>query len=280
MLFMVERDNAPFGTVTGQIPVRSRRSPRERKPWKELRELHSRVEEEFVVPLLLGESVLPFICLEPLNAVIPWDGHRLLAPDDYRFRRHPGLADWWQKAESAWAINSRGKSAQLSLLQRLDYHHDLSRQLPTSAFRVVYNASGAYLAAATVINSPAIAEHKLYWGATATLEEARYLTSILNSASLTAAVSPMQSRGEHNARDFDRYIFKLPIPQFDQSNPTHALLASLAQRAERVARTVAATLPDVRFERQRKHVRDALTRDGVAPAVDAIVKKLLQPDHQ
>jgi SAM-dependent methyltransferase len=278
MLFLVEPDKAPFGTVTGRVPVRSRRSPRERKPWKNLRELHGRVEEKFVSQILLGESVLPYFCLDPLNAVIPWDGQRLLAPDDAQFGHYPGLADWWQKAESAWTSNRRGSSERLSLFQRLNYHHDLSRQLPIPAFRVVYNASGAYLAAATVVNSPAVVEHKLYWGATANLEEARYLTAILNSATLTTAVGPMQSRGEHNTRDFDKYMFQLPIPQFDQSDPSHLHLASLAQRAERVAETVAASLPGVRFERQRKYVRDALTLDGVAPAIDAIVKKLLQPD--
>jgi hypothetical protein len=37
----------------------------------------------------------------------------------------------------------------------------------------------------------------------------------------------------------------------------------------------ATTLPDVRFERQRKHIRNALERDGVADDIDAIVKALL-----
>ncbi len=273
VLFLVEPDQAPFGRVAGQRSVRSRRSPREREPWRHLRDLHGAVEEEFILPLLLGESILPFRCLKPLEAVIPWDGQCLLGPGDALLARHPGLADWWHKAEAAWTEHRRGGSQRLSLRQRLDYHRDLSHQFPVSQYRVVYSASGTYLAAATVTSTSAIVEHKLYWGSFASRDEARYLTAILNSTAVTTAVGPMQARGEHNARDFDKYVFQLPIPQYDREDAAHARLAILAEKAERVAcRT---TLPDVRFERQRKYIRDALEIDGVGTDINAVVKSLL-----
>jgi len=273
VLFLVEPDHAPFGTVAGQRPVRSRRSPREREPWRHLRELHGAVEEEFILPLLLGESILPFRCLQPLQAVIPWNGQQLLGDGEALLGRYPGLADWWHKAETAWAEHRRGGSQRLSLKQRLDYHHGVSQQFPVPAYRVVYSASGAYLAAATVTDSSAIIEHKLYWGPTASHEEARYLTAILNSTIVTTAVSPMQARGEHNPRDFDKYVFQLPIPQYDPGDAAHARLVALAEHAEHIA--AATRLPDVRFERLRKYIRDALERDGVATDINTIVKTLL-----
>ena len=276
VLFLVEPDRAPFGKVAGQRPVRSRRSPREKEPWKNLRELHGAVEDEFIFPLLLGESILPFRCLQPLEAVIPWDGQQLLGLGDARLDRHPGLADWWRKAEAAWTEHRRGRSQRLSLKQRLDYHRDLSHQFPASQYRVVHSASGSYLAAATVTESRAIIEHKLYWAPVASRDEARYLTAILNSTVVTAAVAPMQARGEHNARDFDKYAFQLPIPQYDPKDAEHARLVVLAGQAERVACTT--TLPDVRFERQRKYVRDALELNGIGADINAIVKSLLDVD--
>jgi hypothetical protein len=124
-----------------------------------------------------------------------------------------------------------------------------------------------------VANSSAIIEHKLYWASVASHDEARYLTAILNSTIVTAAVGPMQARGEHNARDFDKYVFQLPIPQYDHEDAEHARLVVLAKQAERVAD--ATTLPDVRFERQRKYIRDALELDGVGTDINAIVKSLL-----
>lgn len=276
VLFLVEPDQPHFGKVAGQRPVRSRRSLREKEPWKSLRPLHGAVEDEFIFPLLLGESILPFRCLEPLEAVIPWDGQRLLGLGDASLSRHPGLAEWWHKAEAAWTEHRRARSQRLNLKQRLDYHRDLSHQFPVAQYRVVYSASGSYLAAATVTNLRTIIEHKLYWAPVASQDEARYLTAILNSTVVTAAVTPMLARGEHNARDFDKYVFQLPIPQYDPADAEHARLVVLAEQAERAACSI--VLPEVRFERQRKYIRDALERNGVGTEINAIVKSLLDVD--
>jgi SAM-dependent methyltransferase len=273
VLFFVESRPAPLGTVTGQRRIQSRRSPRERKPWRDLRKIDGSVEDGFIQPVLLGESILPFQCLEPLEAVIPWDGEQLLGDSDAQLGRYPGLGDWWHKAEAAWVKHRRGASQRLSLKQRLDYHHDLTRQFPIPQYRVVYTASGSYLAAATVTHPSAIVEHKLYWGSVACLEEARYLTAVLNSTVITNAVRPMQVRGENNPRDFDRYVFQLSIPLYDPGDAAHERLVVLAKRAERV---VAVTrLPDVRFERQRGYIRGALEHDGVMADINALVKDLL-----
>ena len=57
-------------------------------------------------------------------------------------------------------------------------------------------------------------------------KEAQYLTAILNSPALTQLLAPMQSRGEHNPRDFDMLVWRLPIPLFDANSPQHRQLAS------------------------------------------------------
>jgi hypothetical protein len=101
------------------------------------------------------------------------------------------------------------------------------------------------------------------------MHEARYLTAILNSSALTMAVRPMQARGEHNPRDFDKYVFQFPIPRYDPADAAHARLAVLAERAAHVA--AATTLPDVRFERQRKYLRDALERDGITEDIKVLL---------
>jgi hypothetical protein len=228
------------------------------------------VEAKFVRSIYLGECILPFKCKNPLQAVIPWDGERLLHTGDLRLPHYPGLEEWLHKAEAIWAQYS---SQRLTLAGRLDYHRGASQQFPISEHRVVYGASGTYLAAAYVSDSSAIVEHKLYWANTASHDEARYLTAILNSSALTMAVRPMQARGEHNPRDFDKYVFQLPIPQYDHNDAAHARLVALAEHAESVAAGM--TLPEVRFQRQRKYIRDALDRDGTAADIDAIVKGLL-----
>lgn len=272
VLVLVDPGRAsPLGTVAGQRAVKSRRSANEKAPWKELTDVTGSVEAEFIMPVYLGESVLPFRCRSPVRAVIPWDGHRLLRDGATGLVQYPGLAAWLHKCEVIWERGRR--SDRLTLSGQLDYRNKLSRQFPLPAHRVVYSKSGMYLAAATVTDPNAIIDHKLYWGSVSGPDEARFLTAILNSGVLNMSVRPMQARGEHNPRDFDKYVFQMPIPLYDPGDATHARLVALGERAERVA--AAATLPDTRFERQRKLIRDVLVSDGVAEDINTIVKVLL-----
>ncbi|WP_187414952.1 N-6 DNA methylase [Nonomuraea sp. PA05] len=273
-LFMVEDDAiGPLGVGGPRRKLRSRRSALEKKPWKELSPLQGTVEERFIKPVYLGDSILPFRCLETLNAVIPWDGERLLHCEDDRLTQYEGLESWWRAAEKAWIDNR--SSARLTLVQRLDYRRGLSQQFPAAPHRVAYGASGVYLAAAIISNTDAIIEHKLYWAAAHSLDEARFLTAILNSNTLTMAVRPYQARGEHNPRDFDKYVFRIPIPSYDPENDLHQGIVRLAVKAETVAQGTA--LPSGRFEALRKRIRDALMDDGVGGEIDAAVQTLLSP---
>ncbi|MFI7319403.1 N-6 DNA methylase [Streptomyces venezuelae] len=272
MLFIVDPvDGGPLGTGANRQAVRSRRSPLEKKPWKDLPPLQGIVERSFLHPIYLGDSILPYRPLDPLQAVIPWDGERLLQAGDDELDRHPALSDWWRMAEAIWDKNR--SSARLTLKERLDYRRGMSQQLPAPPFRVVYSASGMYLAAAIISDPSAVIEHRLYWGAVQSIDEARFLTGILNSSTLTLAVRPLQARGESNPRHFDKYVFELPIPLYNPENEAHRMLSTLSERAERVASTV--LLPNVRFEALRRLVRDALTEDGVGAEIDAVVKKIL-----
>ena len=206
-LFFIRNDSSsPLGSGANRRAVKSRRTATEKKPWKDLPALHGTIEEEFVRPIYLGDTILPFRCLEPLEAVIPWDRNRnkLLNGsneliDEYR------LARWWRAAETIWMQHR--SSTRLSLIERLDYRHGLSQQFPIADHQSTTSASGMYLAAAVVTNPHAIIEHKLYWAPADTYQEAQFLAgAFLNSTSLTNAVRPLQARGEHNPRDFDKYV--------------------------------------------------------------------------
>ncbi|MFJ8598425.1 N-6 DNA methylase [Streptomyces shenzhenensis] len=272
-LFVVdEMDNGPLGTGGDQQAVSSRRSPFEKNPWKGLPSLHGTVERKFIQPLHLGESILPFRTLDPLRAVVPWDGMHLLDGNNEELDRYPGLANWWRTAETVWTQNR--SSENLSLTAQLDYQNKLTQQIYATGHRVVYTKSGLYLAAAIVPSPQAIIDHKLYWGSVTSLEEARFLVAVLNSTTLTEMVRPLQGRGMHNPRDFDKHVFRIPIPVYKPSDPSHQQLVFLSERAEQVAAGVALTA--TRFEAQRRRIREALAHDGVAAEIDTIVAELLR----
>jgi hypothetical protein len=237
-----------------------------------LRSLEGTVETRFLRPVHLGRTVLPFRCLEPLTAVIPWDGERLISDDSVALSRHPGLENWWAKAEATWVEHR--SSDRLTLTERLDYQRGLRLQFPLSEHRIVYSASGQYVAAARVESEDAIVEHKLYWAGLESIEEARFLVAVLNSPVATTRISHLQSRGEHNPRDIDKYVFQLPIPRFAPDDPLHARLTALGAHAEEVAAAVPID-PARRFESLRRDVREALAADGVLAELDAAVEELL-----
>jgi hypothetical protein len=274
VLFMVEAARtSTLGTGAGRRAVRSQRSPNEKRPWRELPPLDGVVESQFVRPLHLGETVLPFRCLPPRLAVIPWDGQALLDSSNERLDYYPSLAAWWRNAERLWMAHR--SSERLSLAERLDYRRGLTQQAPAAAHRVVYSKGGMYLAAARLSDPSAVIDHKLYWAAAADVDEARYLTATLNSRTLTELVRPLQARGEHNPRDFDKYVFQIPIPLYDSEQEIHRELVVLAGKAEQISANVA--LPaGVSFQAVRRRIRAAIDESGIGHTIDALVSKLIR----
>jgi hypothetical protein len=181
------------------------------------------------------------------------------------------LAGWMRKAEKVWNDNS--ESGDMTLVERWNYHNELGSQFPPSPIRVVYAASGTN-PAACILREPSVIEHKLYWSAPTTFGESRYLAAILNSETARQRSESQQSRGQWGARDFDKVVFNLPIPRFDSKIALHGEIAAAAAKAEKIAGAVA--LPEnVKFQRARGLVRNALIDDGVAGAIDELVVRLL-----
>jgi SAM-dependent methyltransferase len=277
VLVVVERAPAgPLGVPAGFSRVRSLRTRQENPPWRDVDTLEGTVEAEFVRPMHLGSTVVPFRALEPLAAIVPWDraAKRLLDVDDDELDRYPRLAEWWRTASALWT--EHGTPENYGLTGRVDFQRKLSRQLPPAQHRVVYTASGNRLAAARISDSPAVFQHKLYWAATRDIAEAHYLTAVLNSATLAQLVAPYQSRGQFGARDFDLYVWYVPIPEYDPTVALHTQLAEFGAHAETAAAGV--DLTGTGFQTARRRVREALEDDGVADAIeDAVVALLAAP---
>ncbi len=72
MLCLVERKS--LGRLGGDPTapfVVSRRNNQEKQPWKSLAGVEHRVEAEFLHPVLLGESILPYRVWRPFEGVVP-----------------------------------------------------------------------------------------------------------------------------------------------------------------------------------------------------------------
>lgn len=271
-LFMVERKKAgPLGHARGLASVRSMRSAGEKAPWKDLPSHEGVVESIFVRPTYLGECVLHYRTRPALNAVIPRDKKGIMDGATPRLDQYPELAKWWRSAEAVWLGNR--SSDRLALVDRLNFHGGLDSQFPAPAIRVVYGTSGMHVVAAKIEDERAIIDHSLYWASAASDDEALYLCAILNSAATTRAVRPLMAFGK-DERHIHKFVWKLPIAEYDPVDPTHQRLVELARKVEEVAASV--EIPDgLHFATARRRIRDRLASSPEAMEIEMTVAPIL-----
>ncbi|MBI5514782.1 MAG: N-6 DNA methylase [Deltaproteobacteria bacterium] len=277
VLFMVERRSAgPLGLAAGKASVRSVRSASEKKPWKELSSLEGIVETEFLRPVHLGATVLPFRVLKPVLAVLPVThmGEILAGTDDLGL--YQGLEAWWQQAEKLWETHREKKdgSKEFSLAEQMNFHGKLKNQFKIQPQRVVYSKSGMHLSAARLKDGRAVIDHTLYWATISEEAEAHYLCAVLNAASTTKAVRPFMSYGK-DERHIDKHIWRLPIPAFDAKKALHAELSALGMEAEGTVKDL--KLDETRhFASARRVIRTFLAESETGKKIEKLVEKLLK----
>jgi hypothetical protein len=272
LLFFVTRQAAgPLGMPAGKAAVRSLQRANDKKPWKDLPALEGVVETEFLRPVLLGESVIPFRITETFEAVLPRDGEGLMDGQSDRLDAYEGLASWWRRAEAIW--EEHRSSDRLTLLEQLDYQSKLRQQFPIQPERIVYNRSGMHLVASRLIDHRVLIDFLLYWATAASTDEAHYLCAILNSATITELVRPFMSYGK-DERDFAKHIWQVPIPLYDPSDDLHNRLS--VRGAELEAAIGKLDLEAGRhFAAVRRDIRAYIAESEAGRDVEALVEELL-----
>lgn len=253
--------------------VKGRKGTQDKEPWKSIDPPQGAVESQFIRPVFLGETIAPFRPLVPIEGIIPIDddSHEIISSSGAAARGFSALAKWLGQVEELWTRHGRGSR---SFQQQLDFFEQLSRQFPITSRRVVYSKAGTNPAAAIVHDRRAIIDHMLYWANMPSIDEARYLTTVLNSETTRALAEKWQAMGQWGARHFDKVVFNLPIPRFDGKKPLHLGLALAGKDAERIAAAVPLKAGE-HFTRARKRIRDALLEAGFVQRIDEMVAELL-----
>lgn len=190
---------------------------------------------------------------------------------------HRGLAGWLRDAEGKWNQHSNKKadgSPRTTLTHSLNHLRKLSVQAGRPPIRVLYTKAGTRLSACWIEDDDIVVDHKAYWAAANSREEAAYLAAILNTQIVLDRVKDLQPVGQRDPRDFDNLVWTLPIPEFDPADAVHTDLAAAAVRAAEIAARV--ELPeDAHFTTKRRMIRQALAEDGVAETIERLVDALL-----
>lgn len=257
--------------------VRGRVGALDKHPWTTVEPPEGPVERAFLRRIALGESVAPYRILGLVTGVVPLVDGAILNADSADARGQRGLAAWLRDAEGKWNEQSnRGADGlpRATLAQSLDHLGKLSRQPDNTPVRILYTKSGTRLSACWLLEEDVVVDQQAQWSVANSLEEAAYVSAVLNAQIVLDRVKDIQPVGQRDPRHFNNLVWTLPIPEFDGAEALHVDIAAAALHAHVVAASV--ELPtDAHFTAKRRLVRDALVADGVAQTIERLVDALL-----
>ncbi len=293
LFFVEETDNPAIVQAGGTVTVNPRRGSQDKHPWRSL-DLTAitgqTIEADHVHDVYLGETVVPYATLDPLKAVLPLKRGDAGMQIDERSRGviHMGglgrrMRDRWQTVTSLWETHKQPVN-RLSLLQRLDYHRELSSQLNWNRapgerpVRIVYTKAGQPTAA-LLGDDVALIDHMLFWITCVNLQEANFLLAVINTQVLYDGVAPLMAKGQFGARDLHKHLWKLPIPEFDPAEELHVAISEAGEAAAAGAGRQLATLrqerPDATVRIARRELRKWLRESPEGRTVEEEVGRLL-----
>ena len=296
LYFVNETQNPAIVRAGRTVTVNPRRGSQDKKPWRDLdltAIAQQTVEAVHLFDVHLGETLAPYVTLNPLKALLPLKRtDRLIAISaDAGGVGGVRIASLGQRMRERWRIVSRlweqNKSTnnRLDLLGQLDYYGKLSAQLEwrresgDRPVRVVYNSSGAPTAALLHADDEVI-DYTLFWVACKDDREAYFLLAIINSECLAVAVNPYTTANwAGKTRHLQKHLWKLPIPEFDRGDPLHVEISRAGRAsAEGAARELAAlrqTRPKLSVTIARRELRNWLRVSEEGKAVEEAVQRLL-----
>lgn len=224
--------------------VRARQGSRDRIKYDgQLRLLDGVVHNDHLFDVYMGECIVPYVALTPLQAALPVHRPTMtipLLPDGALdvAALHNTMQRRWNNAAAMYrdAHKERGNT---NLLDNLNHLNKLTNQLEylreaingNTNVRVAYTGIGRPTAA-IIRDNHAILDNALYQTKCQSESEAHYLMAILNSGELARKAKPFcPTNWAKEIRDFHKHGWKLPIPRYDATDPLHVNLSQLGAAA-------------------------------------------------
>ncbi|MFX1374824.1 MAG: N-6 DNA methylase [Promethearchaeota archaeon] len=139
---------------------------------------------------------------------------------------------FYDKINEIYLEYKKVTTANNSLMENLNRWSKLINPRQISEIKVVYNNSGSTLNSA-VIQGEFLITGDLTFYNTSNLNEAYYLSAILNSNILTKQIKIMKS-----SRHIFKLPFNIPIRKYDAKNPNHQQLVELGKKGQEIVKSV------------------------------------------
>ncbi|MGI8470447.1 MAG: Eco57I restriction-modification methylase domain-containing protein [Pyrinomonadaceae bacterium] len=255
-----------------------------KEPWKDF-ELRGRIECKFLFRTALSKSLLPFAFQNPDLIILPAtietraEAKRIKLHTAEELRREGFLnaSRWFDEVEKIWEERRTEKNRKISATNYLNWQNKLTDQNLNLPYLVLYNKSAkdanSTIVKRSEIDLEFVVENKAYSFATYNLDEAHYLTAILNATFVNESMKDFQTKGLFGARDVSSKILDVYFPRFSASDSRHLQLARLSETCHRQAREFLQTVAPMNLGRLRLAVKEYLKDEMTA--IDEIVSQLL-----
>jgi hypothetical protein len=194
------------------------------KKFQDFRIERSQVETSVLFPVMISNALLPFHITDPPIAILPIEKHEnrwRCIPVTSLVSMSTGFQRWVSRASSNYDDGNI-----TSLWAKLDTRKKLSKQLlPPMGYVVCCGTGGGYVCA-HYLNHDQVDFNRLVLDQTVNYyhtndeNEAIYLVGLLNSPTISEAISAFQAEGNFGARHIHSLPYRL-IEPYDSDNASH-----------------------------------------------------------
>lgn len=202
---------------------------RAKTPWNKKVFKNSIIENEYIFKAMKSTELVKFLLFDFYHVFLP------ISKETHEFNYSDLKANartFYDKINEYYLNHKKPTTKNKSLMDNLNRWSKLINERQFSKIKIVYNNSGSILSAA-VIQGDFLITGDLSFYATDNLEEAYYLSAILNSNILNEQIKIKKS---------SRHIFKIPfenpIQEYDKNDISHQNLAQLSRQGERIAKNL------------------------------------------
>ncbi|MHA1748733.1 MAG: HsdM family class I SAM-dependent methyltransferase, partial [Promethearchaeota archaeon] len=196
-------------------------------PWNFLGFQDQKVNKKYIFNVIKSTELVSFNVFDNYRVFLPLEKSNL-SFEYVSMDTHS--KQFYDLINNLYLKNKKKTTNKASLLENLNHWAKLITPRQLSQIKVVYNNSGSTLNSA-VIEGDFLVTGDLSFYDTTNIEEAYYLSSVLNSRFINKQIKIRKS-----SRHIFKKPFETPIPKFDINNDQHRKLADLGRESHKIAK--------------------------------------------
>ena len=219
----------PIGNSLVKINPDERIFKRAKHPWKNKEFKDEIVDENNIFKVVKSTELLKFFIYDFYNVFLP------IMYNDLKFNYNNlnrYSKTFYNKINQIYLKLKKSTTNNQSIMDNLNRWGKLQNNQQLEKIKIVYNNSGAILKSA-VIQGDYIISGDLSYYSTKDLDEAYYLSAVLNSKLFTNQIRIIKS-----SRHIFKKPFSFPIKKFIPQNINHQKLANLGKKGEKEAKII------------------------------------------